>query len=116
MLTCCVAPTGSGYSWRSADPTQSNYHKCFLVAKIGAPSVAGHGNFRSASCTRPQQRQTTIAATGDNGTYTGDLFSQAAARFVRSHVIDYPERPMFMYYAMRESTDGPPYPPRRLGL
>ena len=98
-----MASPGGGYSWRDVDPGQSNYHKCFLVAKIGAPSVAGHGVFRSAGCTRAQQRQTTIAATGDNGTYTGDLFSRAAEGFVRSHVADYPARPMFMYYAMRQS-------------
>lgn len=69
-----------GYSWRNADPSSANYHKCFLVSEIGLP---GNENpaFTSARCTRssvkmlaePTSGVSTIAAVGQNGTYTGQV-------------------------------------------
>lgn len=98
----------------TTDSVQQNYHKCFLVSKIGAP-VATSSSFTSARCHRhvattestgrgqPGEGVSTLAALDDNGTYTGHLFSQHAVRLVREHAKNYSDRPLFLYYAMHDT-------------
>eukprot|EP00038_Savillea_parva_P017558 m.20799 g.20799 ORF g.20799 m.20799 type:complete len:673 (+) comp3829_c0_seq1:86-2104(+) len=102
----CVA-----YSWRSQDPTQMHYHQCFLVSALGNPAPVNNA-FQSARCVRqhnttnvgtPKAGATTITASGDNGTYTGILFSNEAVRVVHEHATLYADQPMFMYFAMHDT-------------
>lgn len=87
-----------GYSWRDADPSHPYYHKCFLVSKVG-PKKASTAGFTSAVCQR-ESGPTTKAAIGDNGTYTGYLFSAEAVRVVEAHDTS---RPLFMYLALHDT-------------
>jgi len=91
----------AGYSWRQQNNTGPNVHKCFLVSKVGTPkAIAG---FASASCTRPMRANTTIAAEGKNGTYTGLLFADEAVRVINEHSVKRPTQPMFMYLALHDT-------------
>lgn len=93
----------AGYSWRFENEASGNYHKCFLVSRVGGAGAKNISGFKSAMCTRPKVSATTIPAVGDNGTYTGELFNLAAERFIQLHKTKTPESPMFMYYAMHDT-------------
>lgn len=81
----------AGYSWRKTDPTHTFFHHCFLISKDGGAHPA-QSAFVSATCTaRPTAAPasaganaglSTLPAVGDNGTYTGYLFSTEADRIV----------------------------------
>ena len=88
----------AGYSWRANDTTHQHWHKCFLVSKDGGahPSAAA---FRSATCARPRTN-TTWAARGLNGTYTGETFAAEAVRVIEAHD---PAVPLFMYLALHNT-------------
>eukprot|EP00039_Didymoeca_costata_P030846 m.31698 g.31698 ORF g.31698 m.31698 type:complete len:644 (+) comp8339_c0_seq1:63-1994(+) len=90
-----------GYSYRDQDPGQMHYRQCFLVSKVGGEGVK-NPSFQSAICDRPTIN-TTIAAVGLNGTYTGTLFNQQAVKVIHSHAVTSPQQPFFMYYAMHDT-------------
>jgi arylsulfatase A-like enzyme len=75
----------AGYSWRKTDPTHQYYHHCFLVSKTGSASPAVTDAFNSGFCHRSTDTRTTVAAVGQNGTYTGHLFSDAAVQAINKH-------------------------------
>jgi hypothetical protein len=91
----------AGYSWRAKDATHVHYHKCFLVARAGGAGKASAA-FESALCGRTLSN-TTWAARGHNGTYTGLSFAAEAVRVVEATPAD--GRPLFLYLALRASTD-----------
>ena len=91
----------SGYSWRTSDPAHNFYHRCFLVSRVGTRQIHSDG-FTSAQCVRSAQAApTTVAARGDNGTYTGELFARAAVRAIEEH--DAAASPLFMYLALHNT-------------
>eukprot|EP00947_MAST-08B_sp_MAST-8B-sp1_P001461 g1461.t1 len=92
----------AGYSWRKTDPSHQYYHRCFLVSKVGASKGVANAGFNSAACVREAEgAPTTVAAHGDNGTYTGELFSREAVRVVEEHDPD--ANPLFMYLALHNT-------------
>ena len=88
----------AGYSWRANDTAHQHFHKCFLVSKDGGahPSAAA---FRSATCARPRTN-TTWAARGLNGTYTGETFAAEAVRVIEAHDVAVP---LFLYLALHNT-------------
>ena len=105
----------AGYSWRSVDPTHHFYHHCFLISKDGGAHAVSEA-FQSKVCTArrtappPGAGLTTVPAIGDNGTYTGALFSREAERVVgafgarveRWGAAPAPPR-LFLYYALHDT-------------
>ena len=94
----------AGYSWRRADPTHKNYHKCFFVSHDGGDHPASDA-FASATCNRGPGplRPTTGALRGRNGTYTGELFAAEAVRVVEAHDTRPGASPLFMYLALHDT-------------
>ena len=74
---------------------------CFLISKEGIPKETTE--FQSAICTRPMRANTTIAAVGKNGTYTGLLFANEAVRVIHEHAAKRSTQPMFMYLALHDT-------------
>lgn len=72
----------AGYSWRKEDPAHEFYHHCFLVSRLKNGTSASSTSFNSGVCSREKDRRTTISALGQNGTYTGHLFSDAAVQVI----------------------------------
>ena len=91
----------AGYSWRSADPSHPYYHECFLISHDGGLH-AHNAAFEAAVCVG-RAGNTTLAARGLNGTYTGTTFAAEVVRVVEEHARDYAGRPAFLYLSMHNT-------------
>eukprot|EP00750_Incisomonas_marina_P028583 INCI6776.3.p1 GENE.INCI6776.3~~INCI6776.3.p1 ORF type:complete len:662 (-),score=84.07 INCI6776.3:69-2054(-) len=101
----------AGYSWRKEDPAHEFYHHCFLVSRLKNGTSASTTSFNSGTCSRVKDQRTTISALGQNGTYTGHLFSDAAVQVIHQHGARIREaekhrlasQPLFMYIALHNT-------------
>jgi hypothetical protein len=73
------------------------------AAFVSARCTRRHTSAPGGQAPRAQAGATTLAAVGDNGTYTGTLFSNQAVLAVHEHAAMYADQPLFMYFAMHDT-------------
>jgi hypothetical protein len=73
------------------------------AAFVSARCTRTHASALGGQAPHAQAGATTLAAVGDNGTYTGTLFSNQAVLAVHEHAAMYADQPLFMYFAMHDT-------------